>query len=237
LKEAFTPKGGKFACHDPSDTGNDAKGYSLRHGSIFLKIKEKRDGEIDEGCDWATDMAIKDGADWFIWDGDGMGAGLKRQVADAFRGTKVQTHMFRGSLSGIGQDNADDIYLPADETGDKPETYADTFTNNRSQYSILWADKFYNTYLCVVKGKYMNPDDMVSIDSDGVESKDRLRSEVCRIPRKKNNTGLLQIMSKEDMKKLKIESPNMWDTMMMSGYQPPIEEVFEPINYIPAGIV
>jgi hypothetical protein len=44
-------------------------------------------------------------------------------------------------------------------------------------------------------------------------------------------------MSKEDMKKLKIESPNMWDTMMMSGYQPPIEEVFEPINYIPAGIV
>jgi len=225
LKKVFEPRGAKFAAHDPSDTGSDPKGYSLRHGSIYLKVLEKTDGEIDEGCDWATAMAIRDGADWFIWDGDGMGGGLKRQVSTAFADTHVKTHMFRGSLSGVGQDNAKDIYLPTDGESkkDKPKTYADTFTNNRSQYSISAADRFYNTYRCVVKGEYVDPGDMISIDSDGVESMDRLRSEVCRIPRKKNNTGLIQIMSKQEMKALGIDSPNMWDTVMMNQWQPPIE--------------
>jgi len=43
-----------------------------------------------------------------------------------------------------------------------------------------------------------------------------LRSEVCRIPRKENGNGLIQIMSKIDMAKLKIKSPNMADSLMMS---------------------
>ena len=225
LERVFQPLGAKFASHDPSDTGRDSKGYSLRHGSIFKAIIEKTDGEIDEGCDWATDRAIDDGADWFIWDCDGMGVGLKRQVSDAFKGKHIKTHMFKGSLSGIGQDNAKAVYLPTDidKLGeDKPKTYAETFTNNRSQYSIRLANLFYNTYRCVVRGEYVDPGDMISIDSDGVESIDNLRSEVCRIPRKKNNTGLIQIMSKQDMMKLGIESPNMWDSMMMSLFQPPV---------------
>ena len=39
-------------------------------------------GDVSEGCDWATDYAIKKKAQEFIWDGDGMGIGLRRQVAD-----------------------------------------------------------------------------------------------------------------------------------------------------------
>jgi len=224
LSVAFQPHGAKFAAHDPSDTGNDSKGYSLRHGSIFRKILEKTDGEIDEGCDWATGMAIDDGADWFIWDCDGMGVGLKRQVSTAFSGKKIQTHMFKGSLSGIGQDNAKDVYLPSDvdSIDDDTKTYAESFTNNRSQYSIKLANLFYNTYRCVVRNEYVDPNDMISIDSSGVESIDNLRSEVCRIPRKKNNTGLIQIMSKQEMKSLGIDSPNMWDSMMMNLFQPPV---------------
>jgi phage terminase large subunit len=240
LAKAFEPKGAKFASHDPSDGGNDPKGYALRHGSIFLKILEKTDGEIDEGCDWATDQAIKDGADWFIWDGDGMGAGLKRQVSTAFQGKNIRTHMFRGSLSGIGQDNAEEVYLPTDSDEnmvDKPKTYAETFLNNRSQYCIRMADLYYNTYRCVVRGEYVDPADMISIDSKGVESMDRLRSEVCRVPRKRNNTGLIQIMTKKEMKSLGIDSPNMFDSKFMNLFEPPIEETWQPINYQAAGIV
>jgi phage terminase large subunit len=231
----FKPHGAKIASHDPSDGGGDAKGYSLRHGSIFLKIQEKATGEIDEGCDWATDNAIRDNADWFIWDGDGMGTGLKRQVEQAFSGTKVQTHMFRGSLSGSGQDNDNKIYMPLDAeetreyTGEynpvKPKKYSDTFRNNRAQYYTQLADRFYNTYRCVKKGLYVDPADMISIDTDGVESIEILRSELCRIPRKQNNTGLVQIMSKQDMKTHKIESPNMADCIMMNLYTPPISAV------------
>ena len=224
LAAAFKPHGAKVATHDPSDEGKDAKGYSLRHGSIFLKILQNETGEIDQGCDWATDMATSDGADWFIWDGDGMGAGLKRQVATAFAATHVKTHMFRGSLSGSGQDHADRIYMPisGELKKDKPKTYAETFKNNRAQYYIQLADRFYNTYRCVKRGEYIDPDDMISIDSDGVESIEELRSEVCRIPRKPNNTGLIQIMSKQEMKQNKIESPNMTDCIMMNQYEPPV---------------
>jgi phage terminase large subunit len=239
LKKAFEPKGARIASHDPSDSGNDAKGYALRHGSIFLKVMAKDSGEIDEGCDWATGQAINDQADWFIWDGDGMGAGLKRQVSDAFKRKNIQTHMFRGSLSGVGQDNADKTYLPtADDSNlDKAKTYADTFKNNRAQYSIQLADRFYNTYRCVVREEYIDPDEMISIDSEGVEELERLRSEVCRVPRKPNSTGLMQIMSKQEMKKLGIESPNMYDSLMMNLFEPPLAKSWGELNYQEVSIV
>lgn len=239
LKEAFKPHGARVAAHDPSDTGNDAKGYSLRHGSIFEKILAKDTGEIDEGCDWATGMAINDKADWFVWDGDGMGAGLKRQVSIAFTGKRTDYHMFRGSLSGVGQDSAESIYMPTDDdkASDKPKTYAETFKNNRSQYYWLLRDRFYNTYRCVVKGEYVDPSDMISIDSDGVLELQRLRSEVCRIPKKENNTGLIQLMTKQEMKRLEIDSPNMSDSMMMNLYQPPIKKIRKALPYASRGTV
>ena len=238
LKKIFKPRGAKLASHDPSDSGRDSKGYSLKHGSIFLKVLEMRTGEIDEGCDWATSMAIDDEADWFIWDGDGMGTGLKRQIDDAFLGMPIEKFMFRGSLSGSGQDNADDIYMQTaidDPKKDKSrlKTYSDTFKNNRAQYSIKLANAFYNTYRCVVKGEYVDPEEMISIDSDGVESIDVLRSEVCRVPRKQNNFGLIQIMSKQDMKTHGIESPNMYDTMMMCMFTPVLIEKKRKSSRVP----
>ena len=122
--------------------------------------------------------------------------------------------------------------MPVDDRDrDNDKTYAETFTNNRSQYSIALADRFYNVYRCVVRGEYIDPDDMISIDSDGVKEMDRLRSEVCRVPMKANNTGLRQIMSKQDMKKLGIESPNMYDSIMMSMYIPKFKTKRKKINY------
>jgi len=231
LKKVFTPHGAIVAAHDPSDTGNDAKGLAIRHGSIITKVASKDTGEIDEGCDWATGEAIQAGASWFVWDGDGMGAGLKRQVSTAFAGTPIKYHMFRGSLSGIGQDNAKKIYQPqyGDESAKK--TYAETFKNNRAQFYTDLATRCYNTYRCVVKGEYVDPDDMISFDSDGIENITRLRSEICHIPKKDNPNGLIQIMNKKEMKLLGIDSPNDADSVMMCLFKPVIEAVMEPLNY------
>ena len=228
LKELFKPHGAKVAAHDCSDTGNDPKSYVLRHGSILQKVKEKTTGEIDEGCDWATNLAIADGADLFVWDGDGMGAGLKRQVSDAFAGTRVDYQMFRGSLSGSGQDNAEEIYLPVEgEDHGKAKKHKEAFLNNRAQYYIKLADMYFNTYKCVVKGQYIAPELMISIDSDGVENMNAFRSETCRIPRKPNPRGLHQIMNKQEMKRLGIDSPNLTDGSMMCLVNPVIIEVQE----------
>lgn len=238
LQKIFKPHGAVIASHDPSDTGKDAKGFALRHGSVIKKVLSKSTGEIDAGCDWATDMAVQHNANWFIWDGDGMGAGLKRQIAIAFQGVGIKYHMFRGSLSGVGQDNAKKIYQP--QYGDedtKPKTFAETFRNNRAQYYTFLASRCYNTYRCVVKGEYVDPDTMISFDSEGIENLPGLRSEICRIPKKDNGQGLIQIMNKKEMKLLGIDSPNMSDAVMMCLFAPKVNVVMEPLDYPPMSIV
>jgi phage terminase large subunit len=72
---------------------------------------------------------------------------------------------------------------------------------------------------------------MVSFASAGIPNMPGLRSELCRIPQKDASGGLIQIMSKADMKKLGIDSPNMADSVMMSLFAPQPVAVFEPINY------
>lgn len=238
LKKAFIPHGCKKAIHDPFNGGGDAASYVLTHGSIVRKVLSKTTGEIDECCDWATGHAIKDGADWFIWDFDGMGTGLKRQVSDAFKGTHIKFHGFRGSLSGKAQDNAKKVYQVIDDSKDnKPKTYQETFLNNRAQYYIDIANRCFNTYRCVVKGDYVDPIDMISFDSDGIDNMVDLRSQLTRIPRVENNRGLEQIMNKKEMKSNGIDSPNEADSIMMSGFNPPVKKHRKPINYSNTGIV
>lgn len=225
LKEAFKPHGAIIAAHDPFDDGNDAGGFAVRHGSIISHVKSKDTGEIDVVCDWATGEAAKLNADWFVWDGDGMGTGLKRQVSDAFKGTKTKFHIFKGSLSGSGQDNAKKIYMPVDGDKDtKPKKYCETFKNNRAQYYIELANKLYNTYRCVVKGMYVDPDDMISLDSETIENMTGLKTQLCRVPRVDNNKGLEQIMNKKEMKANSIESPNEGDCVMMLMFKPPARD-------------
>lgn len=227
LEAVFKPHGAIKGAHDPFDDGADAGGFAVMHGSIITQVKSKTKGEIDEVCDWATDLAIEAGVDWFIWDGDGMGTGLKRQVSTAFKSKAVQFHMFRGSLSGRGQDNAGRIYMPTEFDANKDEktklkTFAETFKNNRAQYYSLLSDKFYNTYRCVVRGDYVDPGDMISLNSAGIENIVSLRTQLCRIPRKPNGTGLQQIMNKQEMKANGIDSPNEADCVMMLMFVPTV---------------
>ena len=232
LRELFEPHGFRKAAYDPMDDGGDAHGYAQVKGSIVERVLEMTKGEIDQGCDWATELALDNNVDWFTWDTDGMGTGLKRQVSVAFSNTKTEFHGFSGALSGKGQDNAEKVYVPLDQESDRdPKTYADTFKNNRAQFYGLLADRMYNTYRCVVRGKYIDPGDMISFDSDGIESLDSLRSELCSIPKKDTGNGLYQILAKSDMKKLGISSPNMADAIMMAMWTPEVKPKWGKLNY------
>jgi phage terminase large subunit len=212
-KLGFKGQGAKVATHDPSDEGGDAKGYCLRHGSVILDVAENDTGDVNEGCDWAIEKAIGDGADFFSWDCDGLGVTLKRQVNQALEGKKVDPVMFKGSEAA---ENAESIYQPVDgEERSNAKTNKQTFKNKRAQYYWRLRDRFHNTYRAVVKGEYIDPDDLISLSSD-IQDLDALRAEVCRIPKKPNNNGIIQIMSKLEMAKLDIPSPNMADSLMMS---------------------
>jgi phage terminase large subunit len=216
------PSGAIVVSHDPSDLGTDDKGLVTRHG-ILIKEAESRDfGDINEGCDWALDRAIAQKADLFVWDTDGMGIGLKRQVAQALKEKKIGWEMF----SGAGEpDRPQAIYEPVDDQTQKQKTNADTFRNKRAQYYWMLRDRFFRTYLAVEKKQYIDPEKLISID-ENIKDLRLLRSETCRIPRRYNSLGKIQIMSKPEMLKLKIQSPNLADSLMMSMVSPaPVSKI------------
>jgi len=215
IKLGFKPEGIRFSSHDPSDTGPDDKGFAFRHGSVFLDIKEKTDGDINEGADWALDLAINHNSDAFTWDCDGMGVGLNRQVKRAFDG-KMGTviSMFKGSED---PDHPDAIFDPV--VGGAPvqnqKTTKDAVRNKRAQYYLDLRRRIYRTYLAVEKGEYHNPDDLISFDSS-IKLLPALRSELCRMPVKPNGAGKFEMYTKKEMKtKFKFKSPNLADPVMM----------------------
>ncbi len=212
-KLGFEPRGARIVAHDPSD-GGDPKSICLRQGSVILDALEDPDMDANDGCDWATDFAIEHDADHFTWDCDGLGVTLRRQVMNAFDGKKIDYHMFKGSE---GVDNPESIYEAMEgEARHKARTNKQTFKNKRAQYSWELRDRYYRTYRAVEKGEYTDPDLLISISSD-IELIEQLRSETCRVPRKPNGSGLIQIMSKpEMMAKHKIASPNLFDSTFMS---------------------
>lgn len=218
-KLGFKGTGAVIAAFDPSDEGKDAKGYVLRHGSVVLEVAENQHGDSNEGCDWAIDKALKGGADWFVWDCDGLGISLKRQVDQALEGKRIDYFMFKGSEAA---QDPETHYMPVgDSVRHKNKTNRQTFANRRAQFYWKLRDRFYATYRAVIKGEYIDPDNLISLSS-GIDCIEQLRAEVCRIPHKRNNNGKIQIMSKLEMAKKPYElpSPNMADSLMMSMYAP-----------------
>jgi len=163
IKLGFKAQGAKIVSHDPSDTGPDPKGLCLRQGAVILDVFEKDDGDVNEGCDWATSYANEVKADIFIWDCDGMGVSLKRQVLGAFDGMKVDCIMFKGSEGPV---NPEEIYQPDKRLlRSEAKTNKQTFKNKRAQYYGRLRDRFYNTFRAVNGGEYVDPDEMISICS------------------------------------------------------------------------
>lgn len=211
LHLGFEPRGVEVVSHDPADTG-DAKGLVYRHGSVVLDAQFKKDGDVNTACDWATGYANQVKADEFVWDSDGIGNPLKRQIAADFSGKKVTMNAFFGSGA---VDCPDLIYEPVNNEQSKPKTNKQTFKNRRAQFYWRLRDRIYKTYQAVTQGVYADPDELLSFSSE-ITHINQLRTEICRIPLKPNGQGLIQIMSKQDMKRLKIPSPNLADAAMMS---------------------
>lgn len=223
----FKPRGARVVSHDPSDTGPDAKGLVYRHGSVILDVKENDKGDVNEGCDWACEFGNKVNADWFIWDCDGLGVTLRRQVDEAFKDTGTKTYMFKGSEA---VDDPWELYQPDPKLDQrKAKTNKETFRNKRAQRCWTFRDRLYNTYRAVEKSEYIDRDQLISISSK-IKCLEQFRSETCRIPRKYNPNGFIQIMNKEEMKRLKppIESPNLFDSAMMGIVTPKPEPVEDP---------
>lgn len=232
LKLGFKPMGQERLAYDPADSG-DAKAIAYAHGAVILDVQSNESGMIDTATDWATSYANERKVDVFVWDADGMGMGLKRQIMDAFEGKKIHAEAFQGSSAA---DNPDQIYnLLEDEPG-KSKTNKETFTNLRAQCYWLLRDRMFRTWQAVERGlKVASPDDLISFSSE-IKELSGLRAELCRIPRKYVASGRIQLVSKPDMKKLGIDSPNMADAVMMTQRQISVRKKREPLPYKPVKV-
>lgn len=228
----FKGEGAIIAAHDPSDDGKDPSGYTLRHGSVFLEIEEYDKGDINDNLDYALARAITDGADYFVWDCDGMGIGLKKDVARQLKSKKIDWVIHKGSE---GVEYPDQVYIPVDDDdSDKRKTNKEVIFNKRAQYGLRLADRFANTYKAIVKGEYVDPDSMISISSD-IKHIDKIRAQVCRVPLIPDQpNGKIQIMSKKEMarKPLLLPSPTSFDTMSMSTFIPKLKPVRSKIKFV-----
>jgi phage terminase large subunit len=212
-KLGIKPTGRKVLSHDPSDRGDDAKGLAYRHGSVFWDIQQRTFGDVAEGLDWSTSYAIEHGVQDYVWDADGLGLGLRRDVAENLKGQNITQHAFRGGETAA---RPKAMYEPILDNAAQARSNEDAFRNKRSQFYAILRDRMYRTYKAVEKGEYHDPDEMISFSSN-IKEMQVLRSELCRIPQKLNGNGKFQIMSKIDMKRLlQIDSPNMADAVMMS---------------------
>ena len=119
------------------------------------------------------------------------------------------------------------------------KTNKEVFRNKRAQMYASLRDRVYKTYEAVVKGKMCDPEQLISFSS-GMTNLTKLRSELCRMPIKPNGSGLFELYTKADMRRLfKVSSPNLADCVMMSerihikpAAEIPLEDVYaQTVSY------
>lgn len=236
-KLGWKPSGARLAAFDPADHGEDSKAYGERHGSLVTFMTDWHDGDVNDAADRALEYAKINGVNGFTWDAVGMGSSLRRQITDAFTDTQVIVQAFSGGNSPRWKDQQfQSVAWSATAGKTEPEgrsqlTWGDVCPSLRAQGYMLLMDRMYNTYCAVVKGQYMNPDEMISLDSEGVGAfMGKLRAECCRLPRKRNANQKFDVMDKKTLRsKYKMASPGMADVLSMLMLPP--EKDWKPKDY------
>jgi len=216
VKLGIEPRGAEVVGFDPADSG-DNRALAYRHGIVVKDVQYRNDIDVNDATDWALAYAIVKRADCFVWDGDGLGLSLRRQVEGGLLGKKIEARMFRGSQK---PDFPEKFYEPIEQElmsahDRKKHTISDLVVNKRAQYWLYLRDRMLRTYLAVRRKMYVDPEQMISFSSE-IEDLDLLRAEICSVPKQDNLSGKFQVMSKADMKKKDISSPDGADAVMMT---------------------
>lgn len=203
----YRASGARVVGFDPSDVGKDASAVVVRHGAKVLELGLKHEGAVAESLDWSLDYVDRMHADSYVYDGDGIGLGIAREVERALGPRNVNVHAFRG---GATPENPSGMY-------NDYKTNRDAFFNRRSQAFWTLRERFIKTYQAVEDGEYIDPDELIFLPKDH-DLISQLRAEVCRLPIKPNPAGKMQLMPKTEMAKppLNLPSPNLADALSYS---------------------
>lgn len=236
LKLGFKAKGAKILSHDASDQGDDPAAYAIRHGSVITHVKSYDHKDLNDNGDEAFEAAIINNVDVFNFDADGVGVGLRKPASEAFKGKSIKVEMFKGSWGVDDPDGQFDDY-DGEFRNDEILTNINIIKNCRAQYYWDLRSRCYLTWRAVTKNERMiDEEKLISFSSD-IDNIEALQSQLCRIPRKHNPNGMIQVMTKQEMwAKHQIESPNESDAVMMTLRYIQLDD-WAPLDYGPSDIV
>ena len=149
-KIKYRASGAKVVSHDVSDTGRDAKAVVVRHGARVLHLGLMHDGDASAGLDWALRFVDDHAADSFVYDADGVGLGLAREVERALGHRTINYDGYRGGERCV---DPDAMY-------DGHRKNRDVFYNRKSQSYWDLRMRFLRTYQAL-DGEYMDPDELI----------------------------------------------------------------------------
>lgn len=206
LKLPNIARGGIRIGFDPADEGSDDKAVTVTQGGLVKECRSWPEGDLDAAIGILFDTALEFRAVDIVYDAIGIGAAVKIGMGPRIATQPMRLHAFVGSQSP----------LKPKRRYNKDIKNEDLFRNIRAQTYWNLRTRFENTYKHVVKGEFIDPAEMISLSSE-MQDFELLKSELLRIPRKRTPfTNMIQIMSKQEMKKQKIPSPNLADSLMMA---------------------
>lgn len=214
LKLGISRTGNRFAGLDPADEGEDFNARCYRDGVIVYQLDEWKDKDPVAVGERVYEEAQRDGVKQVSYDNIGVGAGVKGKFREkeAFllargdeRSTLINFTEFTASASPIPGDYSD---------GRRNE---DHFLNLKAQAWWELRDRFHNTYKAVVEGKAVSLEDVICIDTSGIDRRmlDKLKAELSS-PNREYSNGKLKVESKQSLKKRGIPSHNMADALVMA---------------------
>ncbi len=213
-KLGWEPSGMKSVVFDPADVG-DARGLIVRHGNVITLANEIKIGDIRDALPVVRDVLTRSGTiDQFVYDADGMGAPIiKLAIEDDLKCRNVPCVDYHGGGEKVDPDQRNELL---------GRTNAEAFANRRAQDWYAIRTKCENTYNAIEKGVYTNPSDMISFDSQKIDSRtlENMKAELSRPQRKYDGAGKIRVESKAEMKSRGVSSPNLADCVAMSENKP-----------------
>lgn len=210
LKLGVTPSGVRSAAFDVADTGADQNALAGGHGILLEHVEEWSGKSSDIAASTAyvfTQCDIRGYTD-LIFDGDGLGAGVRGDARKLNEGRKkpLRVTQFRGSESPLFPDRK----VTGHDGKPLDRTNGDMFANRKAASWWALRNRFEHTWHAVVHGKPFNQDDIISLSSS-MPKLSALLNELAQPTYSQNNAGKIVVDKQPDG----VSSPNLADALMM----------------------
>lgn len=217
VKRTGRPRGAM----DVADEGKDKNAFGRAHGVVVDRITEwsGKGSDIIASADRAFDLADEWDIDGFLYDADGLGAGVRgaarviNETRESQQRRSVDVNAFRGSAGVLAP-------LSEDVPGRKNE---DFFQNRKAQEWWALRRRFYATWRAVEQGDDFDPDEIISLDSQALNEPNegapfgllaKLMMELSQPTYVKNQLGKI-VVDKAPAAQMAVKSPNLADTVMI----------------------